>query len=213
MAPAGQAASISPRLVTALDHAWSAIRARHPDVPEVVITIGSGSAGPRRNGLKLGHYATARWQRGDSQLAELFIGGEGMQLGAREMLGTLLHEAAHGVADTRQIRDTSRQDRFHNTRFRELAGELGLEVARTGTGGWSETSVPDVTVALYRAEVRRLEAAMVAFRHAELRGRGSSNNGVAARCDCGRRIRVSQPVLAAGPITCGVCNTEFEVAA
>lgn len=28
-------------------------------------------------------------------------------------------------------------------------------------------------------------------------------------CACGRRIRVSPTVLAAGPITCGVCGTGF----
>jgi len=28
-------------------------------------------------------------------------------------------------------------------------------------------------------------------------------------CVCGRRIRVAPTVLAAGPITCGVCGTDF----
>jgi hypothetical protein len=28
-------------------------------------------------------------------------------------------------------------------------------------------------------------------------------------CECGRRIRVSPTVLAAGPITCGVCGSDF----
>lgn len=28
-------------------------------------------------------------------------------------------------------------------------------------------------------------------------------------CECARRIRVSPTVLAAGPITCGVCGTDF----
>jgi hypothetical protein len=28
------------------------------------------------------------------------------------VLGTLLHEAAHGLADTREIKDTSRQGRY-----------------------------------------------------------------------------------------------------
>jgi hypothetical protein len=28
-------------------------------------------------------------------------------------------------------------------------------------------------------------------------------------CECGRRIRVSPTVLAAGPISCGVCGSEF----
>jgi len=46
----------------------------------------------------------------------------------RDVLGTLLHEAAHGMAATRQIKDTSRQGRYHNRRFAELAAELGITV-------------------------------------------------------------------------------------
>jgi hypothetical protein len=208
-------AGISPRLVAALDHSWQAIRARHPDVPEVVVTLGSGS-GNGRGVLKLGHFAEARWQRGEGRLPELFIGGEGLARGSRGVLATLLHEAAHGVATMREIQDTSRQGRFHNTRFKALAEELGLDVAKTGSIGWSDTTVPDTTAAVYRAELRQLDTALVAWRHGErVTGRGgrtSSNNGVAARCECGRRIRITESVLAAGPITCGLCGSEFAAA-
>jgi hypothetical protein len=206
-----QDATISPRLVTALDRAWAAIQARHPEVPAVVITLGAGSG--RRDGLKLGHFAPDRWERAGGRLPELFVGGEGLARGARDVLGTLLHEAAHGVAGARQVQDTSRQGRFHNTRYKALAQELGLAVAKTGSIGWSQTTVPDAIAALYRPELRRLEDALVAWRHAEGRGRGgraSSNNGVAARCQCGRRIRIAASVLAAGPVTCGLCGTDFE---
>jgi len=204
-------ATISPRLVTALDRIWAAIQARHPDVPNVVITLGAGSGS---GSLKLGHFAADRWQRADARLPELFIGGEGLARGAREVLGTLLHEGAHGVASVRQIQDTSRQGRFHNARYRPLAEELGLAVAKTGSIGWSATTVPGATAALYRGELHRLDDALVAYRRAELSngrgGRTSNNNGLAARCGCGRRIRVSESVLSAGPITCGVCGTDFE---
>jgi hypothetical protein len=205
-----QDATLSPRLVTAMDRTWAAIQARHPAVPAVVIALGAGSG--RGRGLTLGHFAPGRWQHGEGTLPELFIGGEGLARGGRELLGTLLHEAAHGVAAARGIQDTSRQGRFHNTRYADLARELGLEVAKTGTIGWSATTVPDATAARYRAELRRLDAALVAWRHADgaaRGGRASSNNGLAARCDCGRRIRVSASVLAMGPITCGICGTHF----
>ena len=211
MAKTQQDVTISPRLITALDRTWAAIQARHPDVPAVVITLGAGSGG--KAGLKLGHFAAERWQQAAMSMPELFIGGEGLARGARSVLGTLLHEGAHGVASVREIKDTSRQGRFHNTRYRALAEELGLAVAKTGTIGWSDTSVPDSTAALYRAELRRLDAALVAYRHAECDhgrgGRTSSNNGVAARCGCDRRIRVAESVLGAGPITCGLCGTDF----
>jgi hypothetical protein len=203
-------ATISPRLVTALDRTWAAIQARHPDVPAVVITLGSGSGTSR---LKFGHFAPDRWERAGGRLPELFVGGEGLARGALAVLGTLLHEAAHGLASARQVQDTSRQGRFHNTRYKALAEELGITVARDASIGWSITTVPGATAALYRAEVRLLEAALVAWRLGEgtgrAGGRGSSNNGTAARCGCGRRIRVAASVLEAGPITCGLCGGDF----
>lgn len=208
-----QDATISPRIITAIDRAWAAIQARHPEVPDVVITLGAGSSG-RGRGLTYGHFAPGRWQRGTGELPELFIGGEGLARGGRGVLGTLLHEGAHGVAAARGIQDTSRQGRFHNTKFRTLAAELGLDVAQAGSIGWSTTTVPDATAAVYRAELRRLDDALVAYRHSESSGRGgraSSNNGTAVRCECGRRIRVSASVLSMGPITCGICGTDFTV--
>jgi hypothetical protein len=45
-APAG--ASITERLVAALTAAWGAIQDRHPDVPDIVLTLGSGTLGARR---------------------------------------------------------------------------------------------------------------------------------------------------------------------
>ncbi|MGH3233143.1 MAG: hypothetical protein ACRDOH_07785 [Streptosporangiaceae bacterium] len=205
--------SVSPRLVAALDRAWAAVRARHPDVPEVVIALGAGSAGNAPGTLTLGHFAGDRWQRGDGgSLPEMFVAGEGLGRGARAVLGTVLHEAAHGLASTRGIRDTSRQGRYHNTRYRRLAEELGLAVAQVDGIGWSGTTVTDAAAAVYAAEIGDLAGALVAWRHPERRGggrAGGSNNGLAARCGCGRRIRVAPAVYDAGPITCGICGGDF----
>jgi hypothetical protein len=40
-------------------------------------------------------------------------------------------------------------------------------------------------------------------------GAGARGNGLAARCACGRRIRIAPTVYATGPITCGVCGGDF----
>jgi hypothetical protein len=52
-----------------------------------------------------------------------------------------------------------------------------------------------LTTSEHRGELRRLDAALVAYGHAETGngrgGRASNNNGVAAWCECGRRIGVS----------------------
>src|SRR5262245_48257993 len=97
--------SVTSRLIASLDRVWAEIRVRHSDVPPVVVAIGAGSIGTPPGVLKLGHFAAGRWQHDTQRLAELFVGGEGLQHGPIHVLGTLLHEAAHGVADTRGIKD------------------------------------------------------------------------------------------------------------
>ncbi|MCA1679383.1 MAG: hypothetical protein LC777_10760 [Actinobacteria bacterium] len=104
------------RLVAAVEHAWQQIRDRHPDLPRVQIVIGQGSG--HRGGLLLGQLAPERWQpTGPNELVhELLVGGEGLARGADDVFTTLLHEAAHALALSRQIAD-SRDGRYHNQRL------------------------------------------------------------------------------------------------
>jgi hypothetical protein len=98
--------AISAPMVAALEAAWSAIRGRHPELPAVVVVLGAESIGTAGR-LRLGHFAAMRWQpdptgqAGDAaavRLPEVFIGGEGLARGPVGVLGTLLHEAAHALA-------------------------------------------------------------------------------------------------------------------
>ena len=104
------------RLVAALEHAWTTI-CRHPDVLQVVIVVASGSD-PRSRRLNLGHLAAGRWQLTSpdqpTDRPEVLVSGEGLQRGPVDVLGTLLYEAAHGLASVRMVSDTSRQGRYHN---------------------------------------------------------------------------------------------------
>jgi hypothetical protein len=206
--PAGSnAASV---LVAALEYAWTQIRGRHPQVPEVVMAVASGSVG-RRGELKLGHFADRRWRVATAERPELFVGGEGLAAGAVEVLGTLLHEAAHGLAAARRVQDTSRQGRYHNRRYAALAGELGLTVQRAGSRGWTATAVPAETEATYAAVVEDLARALVLWRRAEHPSGGRrANNLLAAVCGCGRRIRAARSTLAEAPVLCGRCGGPFQ---
>ena len=206
---------IAGPLIAALDDAWTAIRARHPDVPAAVLITGSGSdAG--RHGLRLGHYAASRWTPGGDddagELDEIFIGGEGLARGARPVLATLLHEAAHAVARTRDIQDTSRQGRYHNQRFKRLAEELGLHIDKHPSRGWSTTTLPAATARLYAATIRRLEHAITIYRRHELGAPGRPRKAPTPPCvcGCGRRIRVAPGVLALGAILCAICEQPFK---
>lgn len=222
-------------IVAALEATWSAIQLRHPDVPDVVVTLGAGSIGVPAGALKLGHFAAERWVSNESKdpvgLAELFVGGEGLRRGAEPVLATLLHEAAHGVAHVRDIKDTSRQGRYHNTRFKFLGEELGLTITQAPTIGWSNTELAPGTACEYAEQISALGSAIVAFRNAEGAvpvgptgggkrgpnggGRGGESrrpkNGLVLACECSpsRRIRASSAVVERGPIVCGVCNADF----
>jgi hypothetical protein len=246
--PAVVEAEVSAPIVAALERAWAAIRVRHPQVPPVVVVLASGSDGAPAGWLKLGHFAAMRWETGARDqsghdesgprvMAEVFVGGEGLARGPVAVLGTLLHEATHALAHVRGVKDTSRQGRYHNQRFADLAGELGLEVAQIAPIGWSDTRITETTRTQYAATVDDLRRALTIFRRREgaifgptggqgeglgggdstrtgqpgeprTRGR-SSNNGLACTCDCGRRIRVAPTVLEAGAITCALCGAAF----
>ena len=231
---------LSSPIVAALEQAWTAIQARHPQIPDVVIVLASGSVGAPRGALKLGHFAAMRWTHADaaqtvgasgSTLGEVFVGGEGLALGAVDVLGTLLHEATHALAHVRGVKDCSRQGRYHNRKFRDLADEMGLDVREVPVIGWSDTHVPAATKDEYATTLTTLTAALTIHRRAEgampvtapddeavgadtntgngSTGPNTSRNGAAARCGCGRRIRVTASVLALGPITCGLCGQPF----
>lgn len=209
----GPADRISSPLVVALESMWTAIVKRHPEVPAAVIVVASGTDGRKSSEARWGHFAALRWVRGDAELPEVLIAGEGLARGPEAVLATLLHEAAHGVADVREVADTSRQGRYHNVRYKALAEEVGLAVVRVGSNGWASTSLTDRTRRDYRRELAHLGAALTLFRRAESpSGNGSarSTNLLACTCECPRRLRVAKTTLDKGPIVCGLCDTEFQ---
>ena len=147
-----------------------------------MVILGAGSTGHPGKALRLGHFAALRWHHHDDRLPEVFIGGEGLRRGAVEVLGTLLHEAAHGLADVRGIKDTSRQGRWHNTRFKNLADELGITVTKDPRIGWSPTAVPEATQHRYASTLTQLGAALRLYRAPEPTTAGGGKNQPTALC-------------------------------
>ena len=199
-------------LVGALESAWTAIRNQHPEIPAVVIIVGSGSPAKKAAELKYGHYASLRWQLGDTRLPEVLVSGEGLKRTPAEVLTTLLHEATHALADRRGIRDTSRQGRWHNQHFARLAGELGLTARKDDRTGWSPCTLRPDTATRYASVLDEISAAMRAYRHPEDLApstRRNNNNGHSLTCGCPRRIRVAPKTAAEGPIVCGLCESPF----
>ena len=201
----------------------------------MVLVLGAGSIG-NAGGLRLGHFAAMRWADPDQtretdddpgdeadeadgadgdpagpvRLPEVFVGGEGLVRGAADVLGTLLHEAAHALAHVRDIKDTSRQGRWHNAKFKALAEELGIEVSKDPRIGWSPTTIPTSTRETYAEVIAELGRVLRLHRAVEVAGgKEKKPSPPPCVCECGRKIRVSPTVLTAGPITCGVCGTDF----
>ena len=198
-------------LLDALEQGWAAIAGRHPDLPaaQIIVAQGSGS----RGGVVLGHLAPDRWQpsaHGDpgKLVHELLIGGEGLARGAHDVFGTVLHEAAHALAIARQVADTSRDGRYHNDLYRQLAEELGLIVQRSRHLGWNTTTLSPTTGQRYAPQIAAIDAAITRHRLPEPSLRGGRNLA-AATCGCPRRIRVAAGTLLAGAITCELCGEAF----
>ena len=187
--PAASGEAVASTLVATLERAWQSIVGHHPEVPEVVVVVAPGSGG---RDLKLGHFAAGRWEVEGNERCELLVGAEGLRYGSLDVLGTLLHEAAHGLGWTRGVVDTSRGGRYHNRRYKLLAEEVGLAVAQVGSIGWSDTTVVDATARRYRATLaghRRRPGPVAA-------GGGQGGPGGGQRAQPGD-MRV--PVRAAGP--------------
>lgn len=218
--------------VRALELTWESIAKCHPDLPRVVITIASGMEGKTLR--KWGHWAAFRWHVGtDESVGEVLIAGERLEAGARMVLETLLHEAAHALGTARGIGNTSRQGRYHNDRYRQLAVEVGLTCERHDTYGWTLTDVNAPLELVYANELRELDVALGgAYRYSPGAGPpttgpkagkddgdtgagGSKGGRLLLLCSCEepRRLRVSPSVHDQGPINCGVCSEVFHAQA
>lgn len=219
-APAPPEGPLGAVVVAAFETVWAAIQARHPEVPDVVMIMGSGLK-TARSAMKYGHFHGDVWHGRDPETAdanalptlpEVFVGGEGMARPPWEVVGTLIHEAAHGLAHVREIKDTSRQGRWHNAKFKALAEELGIEVAKDSKIGWSVTTIPERTIRIYEDEIDALGLVLVRYRDARGPDRTARKKVPPLVCACERKIRAAKKTLELGPIQCGVCGQPFQFA-
>ena len=240
-------------IIVALHRSWNAIRARHGEVPPVVLAIGTPS--PRRvtRLVRLGHFARWRWfaaghsdpdplrlaraslrdaidnddlsaalgahadillltavqlsREARTSVSEVLVTCEGLDRGAHDVLATLLHEASHAIADERGIKDTSRQGRYHNQRFKNIAEELGLEVRRDPEVGWSLTNISEATANAYSASLAELAAALRADPSSSWPSTAPRRvNAAHLVCGCGRRTRDGRRGRFPAAAICSVCG-------
>lgn len=219
-------------LVAACEAAWADIQTHHPELPPVVIVLGSGVQGGKL--VKLGHWWQSQWLADGAARGEVLIAGEALHLPAEQVFEVLLHEAAHGVNCARGIKDTSRGGRYHNQLFKATALEVGLRVQQMPPYGWASTSLTPKAIDTYRhaidgiAEHQRIARTLPrSIRTGIESGAGSNGPGSGpgggspggdadrqrrssmAACGCGRNLRIAPGVLAKGPVVCGLCGTDF----
>lgn len=164
----------------------------------------------------------------DLAAPESLIGESSSACGAGLSFERLLHEAVHGIAAARGVRDTSRAGRYHNLRFLAIAEELGLDHPEEPhpSSGFSLVALTPETRRRYRTTTERLQRALKAYSAATENDTGRSFRGPAARhgssgggvrvkavCECGRNVRVVPSVLAQAPIMCGACGKQFRIPA
>lgn len=160
------------KMLEAVNAIVTKARKLHGGIPETVVVL--GASGATRSGQKHGHYAPRSW--GSRSLAEghggnsdagsetsrevygeILLAGESLERGAVGTLGTILHELVHAYCDANDIKDTSNGQRYHNTKFKDVAEEFGLSIDKGETVGWSITTVPETTQLQYAEELLALD--------------------------------------------------------
>lgn len=211
----------STHIITVLNLAWEAIQRNHPDVPKVVIVTGR-----RRHkseaAIRGQHCAEAWHTDGDHKLAEVWVSGERMMDGGEQVMQTLIHEAAHALAHTRGLKDTSNRGRYHNKVFVKLAESMGLEGPSESGGptlGYSNCTITRDTAETYAFEIKHLDDACKNFvSPREPEGKKAKKPSVKAYCECpdgdnsipwSKAFAKKFEALGVPPVLCGICRQAF----
>jgi len=206
-----------------LDHLPGLLETLERDV--VLLT-----AGGREHRDALGAFTSGVWRHGRRRVHELFVNAD-RRLGhpgvrtAEGVLVTLLHEASHLYACIRGIRDTFHGGRFHNRRFGEIAGVLGLTVVQRPAVGletpalatWAQNEYADLLAVLDRSLVLTREPVdpPVTSGDGTETAAGAANRYVFAACHCRTPARKNVTILVAcdcwypETIRCALCGANF----
>ncbi|MEU3729992.1 hypothetical protein AB0E81_11365 [Streptomyces sp. NPDC033538] len=198
-------------LLSALDALWERLRNDVPELPTITPIVSPTS--------RIQDHGPERWKRDeDGAVSGLVVTADVLQAGPDVVLETVLHDAAHLLCWCRGVDDTTMHGVYHNQNFLAAAEEVGLEwpegAKRIRGKGYHTPVISSAAKERYAESRRELEEAIpLVLPHLELPP--TSNRGrvdrltYACKCDPPRRFRISRTVATQGPITCGVCGSEF----
>lgn len=188
-----------------------------------------------------GWFQAGAWRYDNRPVHEVFLNADrqtshSAASPAEDVLTTLLHEACHTWANAEDIKDTSRDGRYHNHHFAEIALQIGLEVERDPTIGHRTPGLSKQGRFEYADLLTGLADGLTVIRESRpakvSSGSGdgdtpigshvaatvptNSSKYVFASCQCqaGRRrsvtIRVAAGLWRPGVIRCSACEAAFE---
>jgi hypothetical protein len=211
--------ALDDAVTAALDHAWAKIQKLEPDVPEAKWYLTNGRSSS---------CATGPWNNPDDLVLRINLKlpkepdeSTARNRGAEDILGQLLHWAAHAATGI----STGAEGRYHNREFGEIAEKLGLEIKYAEGLGWAPVPVAvdgrnaDLLSAKgqqrFRAEIKALDKAMQTWEpESDDAARKTSRGPLAMQCSCTPpRVLRAHPGVALGPdVVCSVCGKPFRIA-
>lgn len=204
--------------IHALESAWELLRRIESEIPPAVLTLVDARSRRRVRG----YFARSLWKKRRGQAHEIALSPELIGF-PKDLLATMLHEAAHAVLYEKGNRGgVSGDGYYHLAIFRDQCESFGLECEFWNTRygftvtRWPRSGVP----ARYRPVIKQLKQSLPAGIGAppqqKVPGRPLPVPGhTPLTCGCSegnRTVYVKKTVLNAGGITCAFCGQEFQIA-
>ena len=201
-------------LIAGIEKAYVVIQKHNPDAGDVLIVVYQSPSGS----TKMGHFWRGSWFTQDErgvrhEMDEILISSHILAEGADAVMETLLHEAVHSIAKNRGIQDISRQNRWHNNKFRKLAHEVGLTTDKHPTVGCTTGELDSETAPLYVGAVKMIEEVLKVFQDLKTKTpdikKPRKKLYITADCPCGRSFRMKPAEFNLGRIECIQCGEYF----
>ncbi|MCA9094027.1 MAG: hypothetical protein KDA68_11100 [Planctomycetaceae bacterium] len=160
----------------------------------------------RRASGVLGWHAPSRWKQGAVNLDEIVLTPEAVGQGVYRTSEVVLHELIHLANSALNRRDTSRQGRYHNKRFQEMAIIGGLTVTEDSQFGWCLTELNPKT---HRFVGRLIQLNVVSphvFKYKRRKESSAGNSLVKLQAKCGTFAYVPKGRADDGNLCCHLCG-------